>query len=301
MKKSLLFWCWLIPAMLSAQDSIRGSAYIQGDELYLGKVFFLELEVSAPKSVQVFLPDRQPEIAGVEKYGIPSKTQFTEHESIIIHQKRYPYIAFDSLSGTAGPFEITYTDHQENKKTLILDPIPFKIQRIQADTTDSLRAAYGPINQEERNAMNAFFTILAVLIVLILMVLFIKWRKTKSQLSIPENIDPTEWALGQLETVKAEIPFARHKESWTHLSEILRLFLEKSWGLPAPYFSTGELLEAIAKKNEYSSQLERVSELLSFCDGVKFAKKISTEEEQISALTQARKIILFTPGPEGEN
>lgn len=297
MRKVILLLFLFLPAILIAQDSIEGRAYFGGNDLVLGQIFFLEIEVSAPKSAQVQLPDLAPNIKGLEVGGAPSTQQFIDNNKSFIHKRRYPYIAFDSVSGMAGPFDIHYIDYQGKNQVLKIPAIALTVGRIPVDTADALRIAYGPISKGETDLWRAFFFVLALLVLITIIILISKWIKGGKKLSIPDDVDPRVWALQQIETLQQQIPFQDHKMSWVQLVDTLRLYLEKAWKVPAPYFSTGELLGAIAKNQHYSSQLSQVSEVLEIGDQIKFAKRKSTVEEQNEAIRKTKSIILFNPSP----
>src|SRR5690554_6682158 len=297
MRKFFLLLLFILPTILFAQDSIKGKANFTGDDLVLGQVFYLEIEVIAPKSFQVLLPDLSPSIEGLEAMGIPLKQEKIEYAQSYIYKKSYPYIAFDSVSGKGGPFEVNYLDAQDVNQILRIPPAYFQVSRVSVDSTDAYRIAYGPISKADTELWSAFFWVLAILVLIIASILIAKWVRGGEKLSIPKDVDPRIWALQQIEKLEQQVPFQDHQASWVRLIDTLRLYLEKAWKVPAPYFSTGELLGAIAKNEQYSSQLTQVAEVLEIGDQIKFAKRSSKEEEQNEAIRKSKSIILFDPQP----
>lgn len=295
MKKICSLILILFPLWMMANDSIQGKATIYGTDLYIGEKLYLEVEVMAPKSVDLQLPEKAPEIKGLEAFGNPGPTEQIDHVHSNIYKKRYPYIAFDSVAGSTGEIPIPYTE-QDKQKTLTIQGVSFQVQRIPIDTTDALRAAYGPMGAVSHTDWNAFIWIAIVALALGGVIAFFQWRKNRKKLSIPLDADPREWALEQLKLLETQIPFTRQKDAWSQLTDIVRLYMERSWEVPAPYFSTGEVLGAIASKEAYSSQVAQVSDVLEISDQIKFARKTSTEEEQKQAIQTAREIIRFQPG-----
>lgn len=294
MKKIIILMLFILPLMSFANDSIQGSAIFYGKELYLGEKIFLEIEVIAPKSVKIDLPENAPEIKGLESFGSPSPVEEIDKVQSKIYKKRYPYIAFDSVSGETGAIQIPYTDNGKGE-VLNIQGSSFQVQRIPVDSTDALRAAYGPIPAVTAKDWSLFLWIAVAAIILGGLFAFLQWRKQRKKLSIPINADPREWALQQLDILEQQIPYVKQKDSWSQLTDIVRLYMERVWEVPAPYFSTGEVLSAIAGKQLYSSQIDTVAEVLEISDQVKFAKKISVEEEQRAAIQSAKEIIRYQP------
>lgn len=293
MRKCWLFIAILLPFLVAAQNSIQGKIGFYEQNMIIGQPIYLELEVKAPNELKVELPEQAPEIKGLEAYKTPIKiTPIQENLKTTIYKIRYPYIAFDSVSGEIGTITVNYSD-KKTSSVLKIEGGEFLVSRISVDTTDALRAAYGPIAPLEVKNWNLFFVILLVCAAMAIVFGILQWRKRKQALTIPDNIDPRVWALEQINQLEKEIPFAAPKKSWSHLSDVLRLYIEREWRIFAPYLSTGEILNAITNHENLKAQIDNVSEVLNICDEVKFARKNTTEEDQKSALEIAREIINF--------
>ena len=297
-------WGWififLIPWTLWGQDSVKVIAYFDSPELYIGQKLFLAVEVSLPKTGKVFFPQENPPIKGLESLKSAEPSRVFEEGTSAIYTKRYAYIAFDSLISSEDSINVSYTLGSKQNVPVLIQIKPFQIKRIFVDTTDALRAAYGPF-PPKKNADWKLFIWLAVLAAILAAVFgFIQWRKNKKRLAIPELANPREWALQQLELLEKEVPFKNEKYSWSTISDVLRLYLEKAWNIPAPYFSTGEILFALSGKAAYSSQISNLEEVLKKSDQVKFAKEKSTEKEQREALRLAETIVNFNQEPQNK-
>lgn len=295
MRKCWIFLWMCLPFLVTAQDSIQGKIGFYEQEMFLGQPIYLELEVKAAAHLKVQLPEQAPEIKGLESYKTPiMSSPIQEDSKTTIYKIRYPYIAFDSVSGNIGTVLVNYSD-KETSSVLKLEGGTFNVLRIAVDTTDTLRAAYGPIQPKEVKNWKLFFAFLLSLAVLAIAFGVLQWKKRKQVLSIPDNIDPRVWALQQLAELENDIPFANSKKSWSHLSDVLRLYMEKEWKILAPYLSSGEILGALTHHENLNTQIEPVSEVLNICDEVKFARKSTTETEERSAINIAREIIQFEP------
>lgn len=295
MKKCGIYLLMCLPFLVAAQDSIQGKIGFYDQEMIIGQPIYLELEVKARSDIKVQLPEQAPPIKGLESYKIPIKVSpIQEDLKTTIYKIRFPYIAFDSVSGEIGTVLVNYSD-KKTSSVLEIEGKNFQVSRIPVDTTDALRAAYGPIAPLEAKNWELFFVILLVCVVLSIVFGIFQWRKRKQALTIPDNIDPRVWALEQIAQLEKEVPYSSSKKSWSHLSDVLRLYMEREWKILAPYLSTGEILGAITHHENLKSQMSHVSEVLNICDEVKFARKNTTEDEQKSTLEIAREIINFQP------
>lgn len=299
MKKTLLFLTFIYPMILIAQESIQGRASMGNQSMYIGDILYLEVEVKAPQSVQVKLPNTPFPIHGLEIYSVPSAVEQTQIANSTITKRRYSYLAFDSITANTGPLEISYTDSLGKEKKFSISGADFQVSRWPVDAQDQARQIEGLIPIESnRNKLLLF----GLPLILLAGAAFLFFRKKKKQaLYIPEEMDPKVWALNQLQIIEHDIPFENPKASWSHITDVIRLYIEKSWHVPAPYFSTGELLGTISKHPVFNSQLLTFAELFEKADQIKFAKGLSTSKEEQHAIDLAKGIVEFSiPEPEKE-
>lgn len=291
MKYWWMYLLFFIPFHTIANDSIQGKWSVENKSIYLGQKFYIELEVKAPKSIQFELPNDVPTIKGAESIGQIINEQFTEQNSTI-YKKRFHFIAFDSVQTLVNAIEIPYTVDQQ-QKMLKIESANIQVDRISVDSTDAIRAAYEPIAPVDALNGNIFFLVIGILVIIGALIAFLQWKKSKNKLSIPLDADPKEWALQQLSVLEEKIPFEQHSIAWVHLTEVVRLYMQRVWNIPAPHFSTGEVLLDIAKKTAYTPMLNQVAQLLELADQVKFAKENTTSEQQLNAIQLAKEIIHY--------
>ncbi len=103
-------------------------------------------------------------------------------------------------------------------------------------------------------------------------------RRADRQISLP----PHEWALRELErlSLPKDLTEAGVDRYHTHLSDILRKYLEIRFQLPALEQTTAEFLDGMRRSPQLSSDQQQVlRDFLERCDLVKFARAASTPEE----------------------
>jgi len=289
-----------------AQETAKGLASIHGGPFYPGDLIFLELEVSVPKGAEVQFPEEHPAIRGLEAFKSAFTQNTIEKGKQVLLTRSYAYIALDSVTGTTGTIPVHYTADGKDH-TIQLEGNAFQVIRVPADTTGQLRAAYGPVQPP---APSSWWIVLlsagALLVVTILSIAIRQWLKKRKKLSIPADADPLEWALSQLQALGQSIPFTErnHKAHWSRMADIVRLYIEKVWEIPAQFLSTEELLEILSRKEQYQAIVQDLEMLLRQSDLIKFAKEKTGQDIQRDHIELARKIVsarlpLNSPVKEG--
>jgi hypothetical protein len=112
--------------------------------------------------------------------------------------------------------------------------------------------------------------ILAALLVVALLA-YAFWPNRRKPVLPP--VLPKEWARSELARLDHEIPTLDPNEAGFRLSQILRSFLERQYGLRACRQSTEEFLVSTAQQRLFDpGQRERLQHFLQGCDQLKFAR-----------------------------
>jgi hypothetical protein len=112
--------------------------------------------------------------------------------------------------------------------------------------------------------------ILAALLVIALLA-YAFWPNRKKPLMPP--ILPKDWARAELARLDNEITTLNPDEAAFRVSQILRSFLERQYGLRACRQSTEEFLLSTAQQRLFDPmRRERLQEFLQNCDQLKFAR-----------------------------
>lgn len=134
----------------------------------------------------------------------------------------------------------------------------------------------------------------ALVILLVLFLLIYLWRRfssnnkreTEAKVIIKH---PHEIAYDQLNALKEEDPFGKglYKEHYFRLSEIMRGYLERRYGLLALERTTHEIQSEFDNRFETEQKRGRLLSLLEACDLVKFANFKSTPDNAADSLQRA--------------
>jgi hypothetical protein len=113
----------------------------------------------------------------------------------------------------------------------------------------------------------------------------------------PPPILPEVWALRALAELASYdwVEYARVREYYYRLTEIVRSYVERKFGLAAPDRTTEEFLGMLARRRSalpYDAQ--RLRDFLEACDVVKYAALEPRREDADGALATARAFVHAT-------
>lgn len=113
----------------------------------------------------------------------------------------------------------------------------------------------------------------------------------------PPPVPPDVWALAQLEGLSVPDPANRPLLAayYYGLTEIVRAYIERQFGLRAPDMTTEEFLVYVSRdgaRDRY--QVESLRAFLEACDMVKYAAWMPTRDDAANALTTARTYVRQT-------
>jgi hypothetical protein len=113
----------------------------------------------------------------------------------------------------------------------------------------------------------------------------------------PPPVPPEVLALRELDALRAEqwLSAGRVKEYYYRLTEIVRVYIERKFGLAAPEMTTEEFLKTLSRRQTavpYDRQ--RLAEFLLACDLVKYAAAAPSRDDAEAALAAARTFVNAT-------
>jgi len=124
-----------------------------------------------------------------------------------------------------------------------------------------------------------------------------RWRSRPVPPILPEM-----WALRELTALEAPEwqDAARRREYYYRLTEILRCYIERKFGLAAPEMTTEEFLLAVSRDRQaLPYDADRLAALLSECDLVKYAGLLPGASVAAAALRSARAFVDATAAQAG--
>jgi hypothetical protein len=244
----------------------------------------LKLTIQSQANVMVHTPQF---LDRLEDYRIvPWKGDIeTTHEGVQTLEKFVRFECFESGPQSLPPFAVTFFDHSgedEKKGNITLPSLSFDIQGIddpsliQKELEDHFQLHQPPPPPWKKWLGWAWPIVMAT------GAFFWWWSKRNPKASPPPPPEPAhQWAWRALEGLIQEQEAGLNNETFVdRISLILRIYIEKRFGLHAPEQTTEEFLASGFKSIPQLSEHQGViSQFLEYADLIKFAGQSAKSEE----------------------
>ncbi|NDW17329.1 hypothetical protein D0T53_00175 [Dysgonomonas sp. 216] len=320
--------CSLITSITAYAQRTSARVTVSPSEIQIGEQAAVNLEIIAPKGRSIILPSYADTlIAGIEVLRALSPDTIIAEEVMTIKQQ-YIITSFDSLLYFVPGLEVI--DGTDTIKTnsfgikvispVLKDSTLAYLAQMQAQQTDSIdfeKMALPDIkdNMEPpfvwQDYLQYIWVVLAILALLALIGagLYMAFRKKeKGYYFKPKSILPPHViALQALDKIKAEKIWQQGKEKqfYTDLTDILREYIEKRFGIRAFEKTSDEILQTIKIFEQADSSTESLVQVLKLADLVKFAKYTPLPNENDLSLVNSFLFVNQTkiepPTPEESN
>lgn len=291
-----------ICVLLQAQEDVRGKLHVPAGPFYPGDIISVEMELILPEGSEPQFPKQHPDFPPLKPIGTPGPVQMYNSGLMRIHKQIFSYIALDSLTtligvetdSGGGELSVLYKT-EAGTQAFTFEPSAVKVVRIPVDTTQALRAAYGIEDPVMKPFLPWWWIAIAVAVVLLLaLVIFLLKRKRKQQAwSIPANKDPRQWAQQQIALIEKKRPFGieDQKQQIALLTDIVRLYIERRSGFPAPYHLNAELMQYLTTSEALSALNPSLGVLIDIADPIKFGGYQAEDAEEEQVLTLCKEIV----------
>lgn len=303
---------------LGSQAGPVVKAMMDTSTLMMGKMGMLQLMVEEPKNArghfQLFNQLRErgyvTVLGDTVEFRAPSGVDTVDLGS----QRRIlftvPVQAFDSGSYRLPPFEyVTGTD------TARSNTIELKVAPVSVSADDQISDYAGTADPEDPSVFDwipdwvvDYWWIVLIGLVIIGAGVYAWHRyRTKGYL-IPKKPEPTpyEEAMGRLNNLKGQKLWEQgmEKEYFTELTDILRRYLARRFGINAEEMTSRQIMASLAKNEETKDKRAYFRKILDVADFVKFAKVRPLPEDNIASYESAVRFVNETkpvPKPEEED
>ena len=136
---------------------------------------------------------------------------------------------------------------------------------------------------------NLFFIVLSIFIIITVLFFILLLRKKKNGESSekdPEIIDPYEDALSNIQSLQDQKPVLSAKPFVFRLSEILRIYVERVFKVPAMELTGEEFMREIASHTFFKNRYDKIlQEFVDQGDRIKYSKE-NSEDGQMNLLLE---------------
>ena len=297
--KVLLFCLFIIIAGNSFSQEITATASTDTSDYLIGDQIQYSLVINMNNDVYIINPFFRDTLKNIDVLSIDGPNI---EESATVKTVKYLSILsrFDSATVTISPIRIEYrTKNDSTLKFIESNSVTFNVHRMDVSVEEEIKDIKPPIR-----LFDYFFLIyiLIGLIVLSLLVYYFIWRKyfrSKKEIIVlkkEEKLLSYQIALRKLEQLENEQLWQKGfvKEYHSRITEIIREYFEKQFGLPALERTSSESLHLLKNHKQGTKVLDITEQFLNNADLVKFAKYIPMETVNIEMMQQAKSIVKKT-------
>ena len=294
MVKQFFLFLILIPVFSLFAQEIKVTASTDTTDYQVGDQIKYSLVINADKNVYVINPFFRDSLRNVDviKLSDPIVTATDSGKTI-----KYGSLLsrFDSAQVTIPAIKIEYrTKGDTTLKSILSNPVTFNVHTLKVSMQEEIKDIKPPIR-----LFNYLFIIYIVIALILLTVGYFVYRKyfknKPEQVSKPkaEKIPIYKLALRKLDQLDKEEIWQKGyvKEYHSRITEIIREYFKKQFGLPALELTTTDTLKLLSKHPAGVKVLDITSQFLNNADLVKFAKYTPLELVNREMMTQAKEIV----------
>ncbi|MDO4970808.1 MAG: cell wall anchor protein [Bacteroidales bacterium] len=301
----------LIPFGMQAKNekALISKAELTNRNIVMGDTTTMKLELVQPKDLVVMAGlEVKDSISSVVELGdlIACDTTDLGNNRIQINAT-YIVQAFDSGEWHLNPVLLIEPD------TIRCDiPLVIKVNPIKVDPNGDIKD-FAPVPGPERKLLDYvpdwvtslwWVWILLLIAATLLYAYFKWWRKGKNPLKrVKKRKPPYEEAVERLNLLKSKQLWqnGREKDYYTGLTDILREYIDRRFGINAIEMTSSEIIDALKNNSETQLVNDQLSEILAIADFVKFAGQRPLADDNERSFQRAVNFVDATkPQPEND-
>ncbi len=286
LKVVLFLFVFLPSALVAANVTVK--AEIDSVQILIGNQANLRLSVLQPQDEHVQFPIFDEQIPGGVDVVDRAKADTTKLGSNRIEiVQNYKVAAFDSGVYYMPPFKFVVKNDTFESNSLTLKAYTLPVDTTDAKIRDIKTVLEPPFSWKIffRNIGIALFALAFVGAVVYVVLRKIKQKPILTIVRKKPSLLPHVVALHYLDKIKDEKLWqhGRDKEFHTQVTDVLRDYIEKRFGINAMEMTSDEILDSIADDKDVKPVFDKLKQVLKSADLVKFAKmKFLSNENELS-------------------
>ena len=276
------------------------SAYI-----LMGKQTSLHVEMTQPAEKQYFLSvptDTLSAHVEIAHVSLPDTTRIKGAEGRLLIRQDIILQSFDSGMYAVGPLAAIGTD----KDTIHSNPLSLKVLPANVDSLETIHS-FAPVVKESSKWWDFIpdFILdhwpICLLVLLVIAAGIVIWLFYSKKVTVPfmpkeKPISPFDQAMLSLDNLKEQHLCEKglEKEYYTELTNILRVYLERRFGINAMEMTTSQILRHLERDDEIKRHHSLMKRILEIADYVKFAKVRPLPEDNVASWNNAKNFVVDT-------
>lgn len=278
------------------------------NNVLIGDQINIKLTVNSDKTNKIYLPSIPDTLDNIEVLS-RSKIDTVISEKNITLKQNYVVTSFDSGSFIFPSLTILYEKSgQSTLNTLQSDSLILNFSTIPVDTSQAIKDIKPPLEEPYTLADFIEYILIGLGVIAIVLLIIYILKKRKSKSDIIQDYDPKIpaylIALEDLRKLENEKYWQKNqlKKYYTILTEILRLYLERQFNIPALEMTSDEILGSLKNSSSLNSKkitfddeiIKTLEPVLRIADMVKFAKYQSLPDENDFCMKNSVEFVKIT-------
>lgn len=271
------------------------------DTVMIGDQFYLHLDIDKDVAQEIQLPqfEKNQLTPQIEMLGIDRVDTISQSGRRLKVRITYLLTSFDEGTHTLGGFPVVWSasvsDARAGKGDTVLAPEQlrltvgtFEIDTAKQQIFDIKRPLNTPLIFDEIKEY-VYWGIGIAVVLAVVIYLLIKYVRRRQGRSGPKRVVPPHVvAIRALEKLHSRKLWqnGKHKEYYSQLADIVRIYIERRYGVGAMEMTSDQILDAIRNVNDERLK-EKLRELFGLADLVKFAKMTPSPDDNEQAYFDA--------------
>ncbi len=264
------------PTLFAAEriSPVTVQARVLKSKIRIGDEVRLILQVDHPRKYSILPPNQKLDLSPFEvkkAETVPVK----KGQNRVQETFRLTLTVFQTGDLEIPPIPVHYTDESGEPGEVHSDPVPVKVLSVGKKLTDKddVRPIKGPVSTGLFRFWTGLFSAMAALLFIFLAVKVTR-RKLRERKDLESLKPPHERVKIEIQRLKNKgyLEEKNYKDFYSELSDILRRYLERRFGIEALEKTSSEIKLELEKKAFEKDLIRGILEVLSESDLVKFAK-----------------------------
>ena len=289
-QKGFILIC-LLSLTLAAQGQSAVSVQLPDKEYLIGD--YLRLSVTATTDTLHSISWPAPESFSDNLDVISAAPLDTLQEAgSITYSTEIIFSAYDSGNYLIRRVPFLITDKQ-GTDTLYTDSIAVRIETLPVDTTQAFKPIKENLQVDYKDRRWMYYTAGGLVLLALLLLALRWWKRRRKQVAAAPAMAKTslsQWALGQLQQIEQQQYWQQGqvKEYYTALTNVLRMYLEQRFDIPAMEATSDEVVEQMS---QLQIETNTIQQILQLADMAKFAKSRPVGEQNSRAMELATAFV----------
>uniref|UniRef100_A0A7V3E757 Oxygen tolerance n=1 Tax=Ignavibacterium album TaxID=591197 RepID=A0A7V3E757_9BACT len=290
----LFLFLLLVTPVFSQEISVK--AFTDSSDYLVGDHINFTLSVTYSDNVNIITPFFRDSLKLFEIIKeLSAEKKKTDDKNEIVYSFVLSY--FDSAEVKIPPIKIFYRTNSDTAfKSVQSDSLSIRIHKLKVNVEEDIKDIKPPVRIPFDWISLIIWILLSAILLAVIYFLYKKYfrKKATEQVSKPVIVlPPHEEALMKLDQLDREQLWQKGfvKEYHSRITEIIREYFEKRFGLPALELPTSEQLELLKRIPDAKEIYSLTESFLSNADLVKFAKFVPLDRLNAEMMKQAVEIV----------